>query len=112
MKCIETVIRPIKLDQVKLALDGIGVAGLTVSDVVGFGGAESDYSTRRSGDFLLDLSPGIKLEMIVSDGMVEEIIETIVRHAYTGEPGDGVIFVLPADDAIRIRTGERGDEVL
>ncbi len=112
MKRIETIIRPIKLDQVKLALDGIGVAGLTVSDVIGVGSGESEYPARISNGYLLDLVPGIKLEMIVNDGLVEEIIETIVKHAYTGEPGDGIIFVLPADDAIRIRTGERGDEVL
>lgn len=112
MKRIECLIRPLKLDQVKIALGEIGVTGLTVSDVRGTGRHRGQRESFRSADYAIDLPTKVKLEMIVRDEDVEEIIATVVAHARTGEPGDGKVFVLPIEEAIRIRTQERGDDVL
>jgi len=112
MKRIECIIRPMKLDEVKIALGEIGVTGMTVSDVRGMGRQRGHRETYRGAEYTIDLPTKVKIEMIVRDEDVEEIIETILAHARTGETGDGKIFVLPMEDAIRIRTEERGDEVL
>ena len=112
MKRVECIIRPIKLDQVKIALGEVGVVGLTVTDVRGVGRQRGHRETFRGADYVIDLPAKVKIEMIVRDDEVEEIIETVLNHAHTGEHGDGKIFVLPVEDAIRIRTEERGDEVL
>lgn len=112
MKRIECIIRPMKLDEVKIALGEIGVTGMTVSDVRGAGRQRGHRETYRGAEYTIDLPTKVKIEMIVRDEDVAEIIETVLLHARTGEPGDGKIFVLPMDDAIRIRTEERGDEVL
>src|SRR5262245_48538677 len=112
MKRIECILRPLKLDEVKIALGEIGVTGMTVSDVRGVGRPRGHRETYRGADYVIDLPTKVKIEMIVRDEDVEEIIETVLAHARTGETGDGKIFVLPMDDAIRIRTEERGDEVL
>ena len=112
MKRIECIIRPLKLDQVKIALGEIGVTGMTISDVRGCGRHGGHRETYRGADYIIDLPHKVKMEMIVRDEDVEEIIELVLTHARTGEPGDGKIFVLPIEDAIRIRTQESGDEVL
>ncbi len=112
MKRVECIIRPMKLDEVKIALGEVGVTGMTVSDVRGAGRQRGHRESYRGAEYTIDLPTKVKIEMIVRDEDVEEIIETILVHARTGEPGDGKIFVLPMEDAIRIRTEERGDEVL
>ena len=112
MKRIECIIRPLKLDQVKIALGEIGVTGMTVSDVRGCGRHGGHRETYGGSEYTIDLPHKVKIEMIVRDEDVEPIIDTILAHARTGETGDGKIFVLPMEEAIRIRTDERGDEVL
>src|SRR5947209_997828 len=112
MKRIECIIRPLKLDQVKIALGEIGVTGMTVSDVRGMGRQGGHRESYRGAEYTIELPHKVKVEMIVRDDDVEEVIETILAHARTGESGDGKIFVMPMDDAIRIRTQESGDEVL
>jgi nitrogen regulatory protein P-II 1 len=112
MKRVECIIRPMKLDQVKIALGEVGVVGLTVTDVRGVGRQRGHRETFRGADYVIDLPAKEKIEMIVRDEDVDEIIETILAHAVTGEHGDGKIFVLPVEDAVRIRTEERGDDVL
>ncbi len=112
MKRIECIIRPLKLDQVKIALGEIGVTGMTVSDVRGCGRHGGHRESYRGSEYTIELPHKVKIEMIVRDEDVDEVVETILTHARTGEPGDGKIFVMPMDDAIRIRTEETGDEVL
>lgn len=111
VKRIECIIRPSKLDEVKIALGEIGVSGMTVTDVRG-SGRHRGHRESFLGDYVIDLPTKVKIEMIVRDEDVEEIIETILTHARTGEKGDGKIFILPMEQAIRIRTAESGDEVL
>jgi nitrogen regulatory protein PII len=112
MKKIEAIIRPIKLDEVKIALGEIGVTGMSVMDVRGCGRQGGHRESFRGANYIVDLPMKVKLEIIARDEDVEEIVATIEQHARTGEIGDGKIFVLPMDDAIRIRTEERGDDVL
>ena len=112
MKKIEAIIRPLKLDEVKIALGEVGVSGMSVSDVRGSGRQRGHRESFRGVAYAIDLPMKIKLEIVARDEDVEEIVSTIERHARTGEPGDGKIFVLPMDDAIRVRTEERGDDVL
>jgi nitrogen regulatory protein P-II 1 len=112
VKRIECIIRPLKLDEVKIALGEIGVTGMTVSDVRGAGRQRGHRETYRGAEYTIDLPTKTKIEMIVRDEDVEEVIDTILTHARTGEPGDGKIFVLPMEEAVRIRTEERGEEVL
>ncbi len=101
-----------KLDQVKIALGEIGVTGMTVSDVRGTGRHGGHRESYRGAEYTIELPHKVKIEMILRDEDVEEVIQTVLTHARTGEPGDGKIFVLPMDEAVRIRTDERGDEVL
>ena len=112
MKQLECIIRPHKLDEVKIALSELGVTGMTVSDVRGFGRQRGHRETFRGTEYVVDMPTKVKIEMVVRDEDAEEIIEAVIEHARTGEPGDGKIFVLPMDEAIRIRTEENGDEVL
>ncbi len=112
MKRVECIIRPMKLDQVKIALGEIGVTGMTVTDVRGTGRRGGHRETYRGAEYTIDLPHSVKVEMILRDEDVEEVVDTVLLHARTGEPGDGIIFVLPMDEAVRIRTDERGDEVL
>ncbi len=112
MKKIEAIIRPLKLDDVKIALGEVGVLGMSVSDVRGAGKQGGIRESYRGVSYVVDLPLRIKLEIVARDEDVEEIITTIERHARTGEPGDGKIFVLPIVDAIRVRTEERGEDVL
>ncbi len=112
MKKIEAVIRPSRLEQVKIALGEIGVTGMSVTDVRGRGRPSSLRESFRGAAYEIEMPIKVRLEIVVRDEDVDEIIETITNHARTGEPGDGKIFVLPMGDAIRIRTEERGDDVL
>ncbi len=112
MKKIEAIIKPFKLDEVKEALHTIGVQGLTVTEVKGFGRQKGHTELYRGAEYVVDFLPKIKLEIVVSDEMVDKVIQAIVESANTGRIGDGKIFVLSLDEVIRIRTGERGAEAV
>jgi nitrogen regulatory protein P-II 1 len=112
MKKIEAFIKPFKLDDVKSALMEIGIKGITVSEVKGFGRQKGHTELYRGSEYHVDFLPKSKLEVIVTDDMVDPAVEVITKVARTGQVGDGKIFILPVEDAIRIRTGESGDTVL
>jgi nitrogen regulatory protein P-II 1 len=112
MKKIEAIIKPFKLDEVKSALTKIGVQGMTVTEVKGFGRQKGHTEVYRGAEYKIDFLPKAKIEMIVTDEMVSQVIETIERAAKTGKIGDGKIFVSPIEEVIRIRTGERGRDAL
>ena len=108
MKKIEAIIKPFKLDDVKEALHGIGVQGLTISEVKGFGRQKGHTELYRGAEYVVDFLPKIKLEVVISADQVENVISAITEAAGTGRIGDGKIFVTALEEAIRIRTGERG----
>ena len=112
MKKIEAIIKPFKLDEVKDALQEIDVQGITVTEVKGYGRQKGHTELYREAEYVVDFVPKIKLETVVEDERVEQVIETIVQTAHTGKIGDGKIFVSPVDDAVRIRTGERGEDAI
>ncbi len=112
MKKVEAVIKPFKLDEVKEALSSIGVQGITVSEVKGFGRQKGHTELYRGAEYVVDFLPKVKLEIIVKDDMIAQVVEAIQKAAKTGRIGDGKIFVLPVEDVIRIRTGERGSDAL
>ena len=112
MKKVEAIVKPFKLDDVKEALKEIGVQGLTVTEVKGFGRQKGHTELYRGAEYVIDFLPKIKLEIVVSDDMVSKVIDSIMDSAKTGKIGDGKIFVLPMEEVIRIRTGERGDDAL
>jgi len=112
MKKIEAIIRPLKLDEVKIALGEIGVMGLSVSDVRGSGKQQGHRESFRGVEYSVALPLKIKIEIVARDEDVDLIVDTLERHARTGETGDGKIFVLPMEEAIRIRTEERGEDIL
>jgi nitrogen regulatory protein P-II 1 len=112
MKKIEAVIKPFKLDEVKEALHGIGIQGMTVTEVKGFGRQKGHTELYRGAEYVVDFLPKIKVEIAVSDEMADKAVQAIVQAANTGRIGDGKIFVLPVEEAIRIRTGERGPEAV
>jgi len=112
MKKVEAVIKPFKLDEVKEALSSIGVQGITVSEVKGFGRQKGHTGLYRGAEYVVDFLPKVKLEIIVKDDMIAQVVEAIQKAAKTGRIGDGKIFVLPVEDVIRIRTGERGSDAL
>ncbi len=112
MKIIEAIIKPFKLDDVREALNLIGVQGLTVAEVKGFGRQKGHTELYRGAEYVVDLLPKIKLEVLVRDDQVDSVVNTIMEAAKTGRIGDGKIFVLDVKDALRIRTGERGDDVV
>ncbi len=112
MKKVEAIIKPFKLDEVKESLSGIGVQGLTVSEVKGFGRQKGHTELYRGAEYVVDFLPKVKLEIIVREEQVVEVVETIEKAAKTGRIGDGKIFVLPIDEIIRIRTGERGSDAI
>jgi nitrogen regulatory protein P-II 1 len=107
MKKIEAVIKPFKLDEVKDALNAIGVQGITVTEVKGFGRQKGHTELYRGAEYVVDFLPKVKIEIIAADSLVTKIIETIETSAKTGRIGDGKIFVTPVEEVIRIRTGER-----
>ena len=112
MKKIEAIVKPFKLDEVKNALSQIGVQGMTVSEVRGFGRQKGHTELYRGAEYKIDFIPKVKLEVIVTDEMVQQVVETIERAAKTGKIGDGKIFVYSVEEAIRIRTGERGRDAI
>jgi nitrogen regulatory protein PII len=112
MKKVEAIIKPFKLDEVKDQLNGIGVKGITVSEVKGFGRQKGHAELYRGAEYIVDFLPKIKLEIIISDDLVDDVINAITQSAQTGRIGDGKIFVTSLEDTIRIRTGERGDEAI
>lgn len=112
MKLIEAIIKPFKLDEVKEALSEIGIEGITVSEVKGFGRQKGHTELYRGAEYVVDFLPKVKLEIAVMDELVAKVVETIEATAKTGRIGDGKIFVLPLENAIRIRTGESGGEAV
>jgi nitrogen regulatory protein P-II 1 len=109
MKKIEAIIKPFKLDEVKEALNGIGIHGMTVTEVKGFGRQRGHTELYRGAEYVVDFLPKLKLEIVVGNDRVEPAIEAILEAAGTGKIGDGKIFVLDLGDVVRIRTGERGE---
>jgi nitrogen regulatory protein P-II 1 len=109
MKKIEAIIKPFKLDEVKDALNEIGIQGMTVTEVKGFGRQKGHTELYRGAEYVVDFIPKIKLEIVTSDTLAEKVVSTIEQVAKTGKIGDGKIFVYPVDEAVRIRTGERGE---
>ncbi len=109
MKKIEAIVKPFKLDDVREALTELGITGMTVTEVKGFGRQKGHTEVYRGAEYAVDFLPKIKIEMVLPDDQVERAIEVIVETARSGKVGDGKIFVLPVEDAIRIRTGERSD---
>ncbi len=112
MKKIEAYIKPFKLDDVKAALMEIGVRGMSVTEVRGFGRQKGHTELYRGSEYKVDFLPKTKVEIVVPDDKAEQVIEVIQKVARTGQVGDGKIFVIPVDDAVRIRTGESGDGAL
>jgi nitrogen regulatory protein P-II 1 len=112
VKKVEAIIKPFKLDEVKQALSEVGVAGLTATEVKGFGRQKGHTELYRGAEYVVDFLPKVKVEVVVSDNLVGRVVEVIERAAKTGRIGDGKIFVIPVEEVIRIRTGERGDEAL
>ena len=112
MKKIEAIIKPFKLDEVKEALHEVGVSGITVTEAKGFGRQKGHTELYRGAEYEVELQPKLKLETVVEDGIADEVVEAIRAHAGTGKVGDGKIFVLPIDDVLRIRTGERGSTAI
>ena len=109
MKKIEAIIKPFKLDEVKDALGQLGIQGMTVSEVKGFGRTGGKKEVYRGSAYVVDFVPKVKIEVVVSDSQVGQVIETILKAAKTGRIGDGKIFVVPIEEAVRIRTDERGE---
>ncbi len=112
MKKIEAIIKPFKLDEVKEALNEIGIQGITVSEVKGFGRQKGHTELYRGAEYVVDFLPKIKMEVVVKEDMVHKVVETITNTARTGRIGDGKIFIIPVDEAVRIRTGEKGEEAI
>ena len=112
MKLVTAVIKPFKLDDVREALSGIGVQGVTVSEVKGFGRQKGHTELYRGAEYVVDFLPKVKIDLAIADGMVDQAIDTILKAAHTGKIGDGKIFVSTLERVTRIRTGETGEEAL
>jgi len=112
LKKIDAIIKPFKLDEVKEALNEIGIQGITVSEVKGFGRQKGHTELYRGAEYVVDFIPKIKLEIIVADDILGKVVETIEKSAKTGRIGDGKIFVTSVEDVVRIRTGETGEDAL
>jgi nitrogen regulatory protein PII len=112
MKKIEAIIRPFKLDDVREALSEIGVRGMTLTEVKGYGRQKGHTELYRGSEYKIDFLPKIKIEIIAAESMVDNIVSTIVKAARTGQVGDGKIFVSPVDDVIRVRTEESGEDAV
>ncbi len=112
MKLVEAIIKPFKLDEVKDALNDIGIEGITVSEVKGYGRQKGHTELYRGAEYVVDFIPKIKLEIVIADELVGKVIETIETSAKKGRIGDGKIFVIPLEEAIRIRTGEKGNDAV
>ncbi len=112
MKKIEAIVKPFKLDEVKEALQGIGIQGMTVTEVKGFGRQKGHTELYRGAEYVVDFLPQIKIELVLSDELADKAVSAIAEAANTGRIGDGKIFVLPLEETIRIRTGERGSDAV
>ena len=112
MKLVTAIVKPFKLDDVKNALELIGIAGLTVSEVQGFGRQRGHTEVYRGAEYTVDLVPKVRLEVLVDDNDVKDIIDVLVKSARTGRIGDGKVWSVPVDDIVRVRTGERGLDAL
>jgi nitrogen regulatory protein P-II 1 len=112
MRKVEAIIKPFKLDEVKEALHDIGIQGMTVTEVKGFGRQKGHTELYRGAEYVVDFLPKIKIEIAVPDEMTDKVVQAVVGAANTGRIGDGKIFVLPMEEVIRIRTGERGQDAL
>jgi nitrogen regulatory protein P-II 1 len=112
MKMVTAIVKPFKLDEVREALSAIGVQGITVTEVKGFGRQKGHTELYRGAEYVVDFLPKVKIEVVLADDQVDAAIEAIINAAKTGKIGDGKIFVLPVEQAIRIRTGEEGNDAL
>jgi len=112
MKKIEAIIKPFKVDDVKNALTKVGIQGMTISEVKGFGRQKGHTEIYRGAEYTIDFIPKAKIELIVTDDLAPQVIETIERAAKTGKIGDGKVFVSPVEEVVRIRTGERGKDAI
>jgi nitrogen regulatory protein P-II 1 len=112
MKKVEAVVRPHLLDAVKTALQDVGIVGMTVSEVKGFGRQKGHTETYRGSEYKVDFLPKVKVEVVIPDEILEKVIEAVLKTAKTGKFGDGKIFVTSLDNVVRIRTGERGEDAL
>lgn len=112
MKKVETIIKPFKLEELKEGLSSLGIQGMTVSEVKGFGRQKGHSEIYRGAEYTVDFVPKVKIEIVVEAGMVEKVIDVILTHAKTGKIGDGKIFVFDVEQTIRIRTGETGPDAL
>ena len=112
MKLVTAIIKPFKLDDVRESLSEIGVQGITVTEVKGFGRQKGHTELYRGAEYVVDFIPKIKLEIVIDDGRVQAVVEKIQQAAITGKIGDGKIFVLPVEEAIRVRTGEKGKDAI
>lgn len=112
MKKIEAIIKPFKLDEVKEELQALGITGMTVTEVRGFGRQKGHKEIYRGAEYQVDFIPKIKIEIVVSSAMVESVVQSIIKSAKTGKIGDGKIFILPLEEVVRIRTGESGDDAV
>jgi nitrogen regulatory protein P-II 1 len=112
LKKIEAIVKPFKLDEVKDALNDLGIKGMTIAEVKGFGRQKGHTEIYRGAEYVIDFLPKVKIEVVVEEGMAGKVIEVIQKAARTGKIGDGKIFVLPVEEVIRIRTGEQGKEAI
>ncbi|MDG1892741.1 MAG: P-II family nitrogen regulator [Verrucomicrobiota bacterium] len=112
MKKIEAIIKPFKIDEVRQALSDEGVVGMSVSEVKGFGRQKGHKEIYRGSEYKVDFLPKLKVEMVLPDDKVDQVIQAILKSANSNKIGDGKIFILPVDEAIRIRTNERGEEAI
>jgi len=112
MKKVEAIIKPFKLDEVKSALNAIGIKGMTVTEVKGFGRQKGHVEVYRGTEYEVNFLPKIKLEIVVPDSIIDKVISTIIENARTGNIGDGKIFIYSLEDVIRIRTGEKGEAAI
>ena len=112
MKKVEAIVKPFKLDDVKEALTEIGVIGMTVMEVRGFGRQKGHTELYRGSEYTIDFLPKVKIEIVVADHLVNKVVETIIAAAKTGSIGDGKVFILPVEESVRIRTGERGEDAI
>jgi len=112
VKLVSAIIKPFKLEEVRAALDNIGVSGMTITEVKGFGRQKGHTELYRGAEYVIDFLPKIKIEIAISDEIVEQVTEAIVSAAATGKIGDGKIFISPLEQAIRIRTGEKDDDAI
>lgn len=112
MKLLTAIIKPFKLDEVKDALNEIGIQGITVTEVKGFGRQKGHTELYRGAEYVVDFLPKVKMEIVIQDDLVHKVIETIENAAKTGRIGDGKIFVTSVEEVVRIRTGERGEEAI